>query len=322
MRRMGKIQGHVFVALQNGLLGNIHRFHIGGASTQGTEREAARIAEGVQHALSGGQGLQQAAVLPLIDEKAGFLRIRETDTETVAELHDFQRLLRFSKHIAIFGIAGWEGRAAFVVHRPQLIPQQLPQKRQQFRIGAVHAFGMGLQHHHPLVVIGDQTGKPVALAVNQAENIGGRIVPQAQRLTVGDGLPHALPPKIRIDAGVTETQHFQRNASGLPMPGGQIGPVLRVHIGQIALSQRAFHPLHRTGKHPRVAAEKGFLLSRFQNQTASFFHGAHNLKQLQKYQRIPLPQAEMRFIFEGKKNPQHGGAYPLFSYFCKVRNPL
>ncbi len=139
----------------------------------------------------------------------------------------------------------------------------------------MHAFGMGLQHHHPIVIVGYQPGQTVPFAMDQPEHIGCRVVPQAQGLTVGNSIFQAFPPKIRIYRWIAETQHLQGYAPRLPMAGGQIASVLGVHIGQVAFGQRAFHALHRTGEDPRVAAEQGFLLPCLQNQTASFFHGVY-----------------------------------------------
>ena len=179
-----EVQLHVAVGQFNGLGAGVDRVYQFGPASHGIEREAARIAEHIEHAAATGILLQQQAVFALVDEEARLLATQPVDIELQSVLQSHvvvaaaieETILKF--HIGQRGLA-------FVVDMLQPLSHHLHQLDGYLLATQVHTNAVGLHHGRLSVHVDDESGQVVALAVNQAVGVVRGRVGQP------DGLAHA-----------------------------------------------------------------------------------------------------------------------------------
>ena len=120
---------------------------------------------------------------------------------------------------------------------------------------------MGLQHADTVVIVDDQAGQPVALAVDETVARGACTVPAVQ----ADGAPDLKGPaehylvEIRCQGGLVEAEDTDSDGTYLIMPAAEEASVRGMDRHDVALGGMSGHLRNGTGKHPRMETQEGIL---------------------------------------------------------------
>ena len=106
-RAVAEVELHVLGGQRHGAFRGVHRADLFGAARKGVDREAARIAEGVEYGAALGVAFDQLAVFALVEEEARFLSLFPVDAEPLAVFqNDVRRMVRGSPQVAVDGSEG------------------------------------------------------------------------------------------------------------------------------------------------------------------------------------------------------------------------
>lgn len=126
---------------------------------------------------------------------------------------------------------------------------------------AVHAQGMGLKDDDIVVAVNDETGEVVAFGVDEAEDIGERVVDKAELLTVVESLLETLEEEIVGNDRRVERENLADDRLLLEMADSEPLAVGVADIDEVALGGVSFGAEDGAGEEPGVAAGEGRLFA-------------------------------------------------------------
>ena len=261
----------------------IDRVHLRGSGFEGVNREPARIAKRIQHALTVGVAGQQLAVVALIEEKTRFLARHPINPESVSIFVNFIGRFSCAEQVAVgngLAVGFRDSFVAFIVNSYQFIAIHIFQSfRNQVSL-AVHSDGVSLQYGHAVVKINNKARTAIALAVYKPVTIGlhtgrrfagrihaGRIhaVRRFARSVSNDGLPK-LPdagqffgPVVNVGNDALERENAHRNTAIVVMAGGKVAAFFIEHLHHIAIGKIAFITADGPRKDPGVEPADGLV---------------------------------------------------------------
>ena len=176
--RLETVQGHIPFNHIDGFAGTVNGINVHGASAEGIDGEASRVAEEIQDVAALGIFPDKGPVLPLVEEEAGLLAFGPVDEEFVAVLEDDLLVIREALgtvKVAVNKVeAGLErgGAGALVIdcHQGRAIDGFQGLADRAFR--TEHSYGVGLHNADAIVIVYDQAGETVAFAVDKAVAVG------------------------------------------------------------------------------------------------------------------------------------------------------
>ena len=208
---VAEVELHVLGSQRHGALRGVHRADLFGAARKGVDREAARIAEGVEHRAALRVAFHQFAVFALVEEKSRLLPLLPVDEEALAVLRDDLRgVLRVAPQVAVHGPeVGLEGERLrrFVVDGREPAAVDRAQRFGDLLPGVVHAYRVALYDGRRAVDVHHQPRQGIPFAVDEA--VAGRrgVVRERERAAhvVGHG-DAAVPPRL-VDGLPLEREH-------------------------------------------------------------------------------------------------------------------
>ena len=272
-RRVGKtvaeIQPHVLVGQLHGALRGVDRADLLRSARGGVDREASRVAEGVEHGAARSVAFHQFAVAALVEEEARLLSLLPVDQKTMAVFrHLLCRSCDFAHQVSVHGVqprlVGHRLRT-LVVDGCETLAVDFAERLGDLHPRAVHPHRMTLYDGRRAVDVDHQPRQRVALAVDQA--ITGRrgVVREVERAAhvVGDGDPE-VPPRL-VDLLALEREHAHGDRPHLVVAQGHEFALSGVDLderpfGEIGLLL-GFDVIDGARENPRVAAQKRFLLA-------------------------------------------------------------
>ena len=130
---------------------------------------------------------------------------------------------------------------------------------------------MGLEDTHAVVIVDDQAGQAVTLAVDEAVAVGrGRSVEPARHPNL-ESPPDHLLPEIRRRGVFVEAEDADGDRADLVMAGGEVFTLGGIDAHQVALGGIARDPGDGPGEDPGMEPEDGILAARTEKD---FFHQA------------------------------------------------
>ena len=295
--RLETVQGHIPFNHIDGFAGTVNGINVHGASAEGIDGEASRVAEEIQDVAALGIFPDKGPVLPLVEEEAGLLAFGPVDEEFVAVLED--DLLVIGEALGAVKVAVNKVEAglergcagAFVIDclQGRAIDGFQGLANRAFR--TEHSYGVGLHNADAIVIVYDQAGETVAFAVDKAVAVGeGGFSDKASRFDrLGDRRnwfsdrrnwlsgrrnragqaggdadterpgDHILPKVWRKDILAGETQHTDSDRSYLIVPVSQKIPALREHTDDVTFSRLADNLGDGTREYPRMESQKRVL---------------------------------------------------------------
>ena len=279
---------HAVLAVAPGVFGRhpqrlgrrIDRQHMRRATGGRRQREAAGVAEAVEHARRAAgrplplhQVAHQRAVVALVDVEAGLVAATHIDAVAhpmLVHRHLLGRLGAARHAVRCRQSLALPGRAVGAVvdvgaagGGRQRIQQRLAPR--------LHAGGLELHHELARVAVGHQPGQLVGLAEHQPQRIAVRCQMRAPR-------HRSLHPRRQpagVDRLALDKAPAARPKRGVRRERGprEPGAVARPHRHRGAAAGRALHARHRGVVHPRVAARQRALLAGLEDQFAGDLHG-------------------------------------------------
>ena len=281
--RLETVQGHIPFNHIDGFAGTVNGINVHGASAEGIDGEASRVAEEIQDVAALGIFPDKGPVLPLVEEEAGLLAFGPVDEEFVAVLEDDLLVIREALgtvKIAVNEIQAClerSGAGTLVIDSLQGRAIDGFQGLADRAFRTEHSYGVGLHNADTIVIVYDQAGETVTFAVDQAVAVseGGpfdkasrfdRLSGRRNRTSQsrGDTYPERpgdhIPPKVRRkDILSGETQHTDSDRSYLIVPVSQKITALREHTDDVTFSRLADNLGDGTREYPRMESQKRVL---------------------------------------------------------------
>ncbi len=197
----------VALRLVQGRRADVQGGHLCGAAQARVDAEAARVAEGVEHAAALGVGAHLEPMHPLVEEEARLLAPQEVHRELRGSLVDGDRprqaplqeaVHRIEPLLLAAGLAALhEGREAFPF--PDLEEDRPPGVAQGLQTGGAH-----LEHQRLGIAVHHQPRQAITLAEHPAAAALG--APQAQFLAQAQGGFEPRPEEGLVQRGVLEAE--------------------------------------------------------------------------------------------------------------------
>ena len=259
----GEVQLHIGVDEVHGLGRTVHGMYEGCASAHGIDREAARVAEHVQHVAPGGVALQEAAVVPLVHEEARLLAAQPVDVESQTVLHGHVIRTSAQQEAVLLTESGLERQRglALVEDVLQALAHDVLQGLGHLLAHHVHAYAMSLHDGRGAIDIDDQPRQVVALAVDQSEGVVLRIVCHPHAPTGVQRHLYAAAPESVVDGFLNEREHAHGDAADLPMSYGDEFALGGEHTHEVSLGRLLFEVVNGPGEDPGMEAAQGFVLA-------------------------------------------------------------
>ena len=242
--RAEAVQRHILLHEVHRLGGAVDGIDVRRAGIQGVDGKTAGIAEQVQHILPGGVAADERAVFALVEEKARLLPLAPIHKEAVAVLQHghFVRRKSFSLiEVTIDQLkSSFKRRSAgtLVVNGLQRLAVDRLERLADLPLGAEHTDRMGLQHADAVVIIDDESGQVVALAVHQPVASGRPAADQPHDLAGMEGGADAVRPERRLQRGVVIAEDADGDGTDLIVAIGEKTPVGGENPDDIALGGR------------------------------------------------------------------------------------
>ena len=266
---LAEVQSHVLRGQLHGALRRIDRADLAGPSGKRVDREAARVAERVEHGASLGVALHQFAVFALVEEEPGLLALFPIDEELLAVFqHHLRGVVRRAPQVAVHrpevGLEGErlrrlvvDGRDAVAVDRADRLGDLLP--------AAVHTHRMTLDDGRRAVDVRHQPRQRVPLAVDQPVARRLRAVGQRERAAHVVGHGHAAVPPRLVNLFAFEGEDPDGDRADLVVSQGDELSRAVVDLDQGALGDLGLllglDVVDGTREDPRVAAQERLLLA-------------------------------------------------------------
>ena len=124
---------------------------------------------------------------------------------------------------------------------------------------------MGLKHTDAVVIVYDEAGKAVSLAVNKAVAGGFPASGKAVRLTEFQGTGQHERPEIGPGGVLVKTEDADGDGANLVMAAGKELTIGRINAHHVSLCGMSDNLGDGPREHPGVEAEDGLLTAGFQN---------------------------------------------------------
>src|SRR5262249_16912862 len=240
------------------------------ATGERRDREAAGVAEAVEHLAARGELAHALPVLALIEEEAGLLALLDVDAEVEPVLDD-----RAARRVAVAAReADAGGQRLELAHlgvgalEDRLRRGELRERVEDRVAPALDARGEELRHQHVRVAVDDQAGQAVGLAVHQAQRVG--VAPCRQRLAQRERALDAPAEESRVHfLARVEGPHASADLRLRAVRGAPVrfpGSVLDLH--RIARAGLARYLFDRAGEEPGMAPPQGLLAPLLEDEDA------------------------------------------------------
>ena len=260
-----EIEFHVLFGEFDGSGGRIHGMDKARAASHCVKGETSRVAKHVERVPPAGVTFEQGPVLPLVDEKSCLLSFNPVYVEAKAVLHGGE-IVRLPPDVTVLWLKPrfvGQGALGFVVNGCEAIAHDFLQRPADFILIAVHAHRVELNDGHSGVIVDDQPGQVVSLAVHETVHIVVRIVGQADGDSGAISLSDTFLPEWLVDGTLVKGKYADGDTSDLVMACGQEFLGVAVNFHNVALGRLSFDLGDGPGEHPWVSSQQGFFFSGF-----------------------------------------------------------
>ena len=233
------------------------------AATHGVNREAARVAEHIEHRTTLRVSLEQVAVLALVDEEAGLLTLQPVDMEVQAVLHSHVAAHRtIDEAILVLHIRLKRQRClAFVVNVLDLALRSLHESLAYLMANEVHTHAVSLHNRGVAIAVDYETGEIVALAVNKTERIVVLTAYESDSLTHLPSRLQAREPELAVYLYVAKRQHANSDRTDLIHADSDEVALRGENAHDFAFFYALLNLRYGTREYPRMETLEAFLLT-------------------------------------------------------------
>ena len=274
-----EVEFHVFRGQHDGAFRRVHRADLLGAPSHGIDREAPRVAEGVEHRAPLRVAFDQLPVFALVEEEPGFLPLLPVDEKFLAVLrHHVRRMVGASPQVSVHstqpGVEGY-GLRTFVVDGRDAVAVGSQDRPRNILAGKVHADGVALDDGHRAVDVHHEPRQPVAFAVDEAVAVRVGVVRESERAPYVVGHGDAPVPPGLVDRFLVECKHAHGDRADLIVSQGDEIARAGIYFDQGTFRDFRFvfglDVVDGARENPRVAAHERFFLA-----FAQVYLGCHN----------------------------------------------
>ena len=223
--------------------------HGGSPAVESVDREPAGIAEQIEHPPARGEIPYQSPVVPLVQEETGFLTRCPVDMEAVSVLQDLSLVHPVRcREISVLQEKTGSVRSralAFVVHGPDSSAAALHKSGGYIFCRQIHSGRMSLHDSHLSIDIDYQSGKRVALSVDEtAAGSLRKCKPAAQSQGTGESLNPEPTGHLSVPVRhelIRKAQDTHGDGAFLPVSHGQETAVMGHYLDGLSLSRISLH---------------------------------------------------------------------------------
>ena len=259
----GEVEGDVPVGELDGFCAAVDGVDEFCSATHGVNGEAARVAEHVEDGASFGVGLEQVAVLALVDEEAGLLSFQPVDVEVQAVLHSHVAAHRAVNEavLVLYVCLKRERCLALVVDVLYLAFGSSHKSLAYLMANEVHTNAVCLHDCGVAIAVDDETGEVVALAVHKAERIVVLSADESDSLTHLPSRLQAREPELAVYLDIAERQHAHCDRTDLIHADSDEVALRGEYAHDFAFFYAVFDLGYGSREYPGVKALEAFLLT-------------------------------------------------------------